>query len=320
MASSLNELLDGLRAAAEPTRLRLLAICAEGELTVSEITRILGQSQPRVSRHLRLLLAAGLLISFREQHWVYYRTPAKGPAAQLVHRLLELLAPDDPTLALDRQRMEQVKAERARAAADFLRFNAEDWSRLRDAQVQEAQVNRTILAELEGAPIGDLLDIGTGTGRLLKLLGKHAESAVGVDISTQMLLVARTNLHAAGLKEVMVRHGDMYRLPFADGSFDTVTLDEVLYQAEDPAAVVAEAARLLRPGGRVLVVDFALGAEHRRSQVDPRAAGVGIGADALAQWFEQAGLSVGPIRRLPGESLTVLVTAGSRGARRDAAA
>jgi ArsR family transcriptional regulator len=288
MASSLNELLDGLRAAAEPTRLRLLAICAEGELTVSEITRILAQSQPRVSRHLRLLLGAGLLISFREQHWVYYRTPAKGAAAQLVHRLLELLATDD--------------------------------ARLRDAHVQEGQVNRTILAELEDAPIGDLLDIGTGTGRLLKLLGKRAESAVGIDISTQMLLVARTNLHAAGLKEVMVRHGDMYRLPFADASFDTVTLDQVLYQADDPAAVVAEAARLLRPDGRVLVVDYALGPQHKRSHVDPHAAGVGIGDDALAQWFQQAGLRVGPIRRLPGESLTVLVTAGSRGARRDAAA
>jgi ubiquinone/menaquinone biosynthesis C-methylase UbiE len=320
MAASLDELLDGLRAAGEATRLRLLAICADGELTVSEITRILGQSQPRVSRHLRLLLSAGLLISFREQHWVYYRTPAKGARAQLVQRLLELLPAGDATLALDRARMEQVKAERARAAANFLRFNAEDWARLRDAHVNDAQLNRTILAELEPAPIGDLLDIGTGTGRLLKLLGKHAESAVGVDISTQMLLVARTNLHAAGLKEVMVRHGDMYRLPFADASFDTVALDQVLYQAHDPAAAVAEAARLLRAGGRLLVVDYLRGTEARRSSVDPRTSPMGVSEDALAQWFERAGLRPGPVRRLPGESLTVLVTAAARRAREDAAA
>jgi len=320
MTLPLNELLDGLRAAAEPTRLRLLAICAEGELTVSEITRILGQSQPRVSRHLRLLLGAGLLTSFRERHWVYYRTPAKGPAAQLVHRLLELLPADDETLALDRTRLEQIQAERARAAANYLRFNAEDWAQLREAQVDSAQINRTILAELGAAPLGDLLDIGTGTGRLLKLLGKDAESAVGVDISTQMLLVARTNLHAAGLKEVTVRQGDMYHLPFADASFDTVTLDQVLYQAENPAAVVAEAARLLRPGGRVLVVDYARGVEAKRSSIDSRSAQVGVSEDALAQWFEQAGLHTGPVRRLSGESLTVLVTAGQRRARTHAAA
>jgi ubiquinone/menaquinone biosynthesis C-methylase UbiE/DNA-binding transcriptional ArsR family regulator len=320
MALSLIDLLDGLRAAAEPTRLRLLAICAEGELTVSEITRILGQSQPRVSRHLRLLLSAGLLISFRERHWVYYRTPAKGPAAQLVHRLLELLPRDDETLGLDRTRLEQVQAERARAAADYLRFNAEDWAQLREAQVNTAQINRTILAELGGEPIGDLLDIGTGAGHLLKLLGKDAESAIGVDISTQMLLVARSNLHAAGLKEVMVRHGDMYHLPFADGSFDTVTLDQVLYQAENPAAVVAEAARLLRPGGRVLVVDYGRGNETKRSSIDPRTSQIGMSEDALAEWFEHAGLQAGPVRRLPGESLTVLVTAGLRRARTHAAA
>jgi ubiquinone/menaquinone biosynthesis C-methylase UbiE len=320
MSLSLTELLDGLRAAAEPTRLRLLAICAEGELTVSEITRILGQSQPRVSRHLRLLLSAGLLISFREQHWVYYRTPAKGEPAQLVQQLLSALSADDATLLLDRQRLEQVKAERARAAADYLRFNAEDWERLRDAQVNAAQINRTILAELGSAPLGDLLDIGTGTGRVLKLLGKGAESAVGVDISTQMLLVARTNLHAAGLKEVMVRHADMYHLPFADASFDTVTLDQVLYQADQPGAVVAEAARLLRPGGRVLLVDYARRGEPKRSSVDARAAQVGVSEDALSEWFKQAGLSAGPVRQLPGESLTVLVMSAVRRAHADVAA
>jgi ubiquinone/menaquinone biosynthesis C-methylase UbiE/DNA-binding transcriptional ArsR family regulator len=320
MALSLNELLDGLRAAAEPTRLRMLAICAEGELTVSEITRILGQSQPRVSRHLRLLLGAGLLISFREQHWVYYRTPAKGEAAQLVHRLLEGLSPDDETLALDRQRLEQVKSERARAAAAYLRFNAEDWARLRDAEVNATQIARTIVAELGSAPIGDLLDIGTGTGRVLELLGKHAESAVGVDISTQMLLVARTNLHAAGLKEVMVRHGDMYQLPFADASFDTVTLDQVLFQADQPQAVIAEAARLLRPGGRVLVVDYARRAEGRRASIDPRTAQVGVGEDELVEWFTHAGLSAGPMRRIPGTTLTVLVMTAARRHHADAAA
>ncbi|MBT8130879.1 MAG: metalloregulator ArsR/SmtB family transcription factor, partial [Gammaproteobacteria bacterium] len=257
MAQALSGLIDALRAIAEPTRVRLLAICSEGELTVSEITHIVGQSQPRVSRHLKLLCNTGLLIRFREGHFVLYRVPDKGDGADLVRHVLDQLPRDDEQLMLDNSRMEEVKAERARRAADYLRFNSEDWARLREANVSDKDINQIIVDILDTQQVGDLLDIGTGTGRMLKLLGRFATSAVGVDIAPEMLAVARSNLHAAGLGKVMVRRGDMYGLPYPDASFDTVTLDHLLYLAEDATRALHEAARVLRPDGQLLVVDFA---------------------------------------------------------------
>lgn len=311
----LDPLIDSLRAAAEPTRLRLLAICSDGELTVSDITRIVGQSQPRVSRHLKVLCSAGLLMRFREGHFVFYRVPTKGEGAALARKLLSLLPPDDEVIALDRERMERIKSDHARRAADYLRFHAEDWARLREVNVSEGQINRAIVEELNLEAVGDLLDIGTGTGRMLKLLGRHADSAVGVDISADMLQVARSNLHAAGLSNVMVRLGDMYRLRYPNGSFDTVTLDQVLYQAEDPARVIAEAARILRPGGQLLLVDFAPFAP----EAGPNAR-LGISDDNLRTWLERAGLRCASLRHLKGRDLAVVLSVASRGARQNAAA
>jgi len=243
-------LLQALRAAAEPTRLRLLAICAEGELSVGEITQVIGQSQPRVSRHLKLLCDAGLLVRFRDHNRVFCRVPPKGAGAELVCFVLDLLDADDDKRQLDHQRTEQLKRKRARHASDYL-------SHLSDAYegFTEIEVGSAIVQALSGDGLGELLDIGTGTGRILKLLGERAEHAVGVDISSEMLLVARSNLHAAGLDRCTVRPGDMYQLPFANDSFDTVTMDEVLREAERPSAVIAEAARILRPGGRLLIVE-----------------------------------------------------------------
>ncbi len=314
MTLSMADLLEALKAVAEPTRLRLVAICAEGELTVSEIARILDQSQPRVSRHLKVLCDAGLLIRFRERHWVFYRVPAKGAGAELARRVLSLIDADDERLALVRTRMGEVKSERARAAADYLRFHADDWARLLEASVSAARINEAIVGLLGERSLGDVLDIGTGTGRILRLLGPRADSAVGVDISTDMLQVARSNLHAAGLGHVMVRQANMYRLPFEDASFDTVTLDQVLYLADEPAAAVAEAARILRPGGQLLVVDLApFGPGHRGSAVT--GAGVtriGVSDSQLESWCQRVGLQNHATTHLNGDELTVVLSVAIR--------
>lgn len=273
--------LEAFKAIAEPSRLRLLALCARGELTVTEVTEVVGQSQPRVSRHLKVLCAAGLLDRFREQNWVYYRVPLGGRGAELARGLLRLLPQDDPVLRLDRERLERVLARRAEQVRG---------RELGDAVPTPAGVDARIVDLMAGEALGDLLDIGTGTGRMLRLLGVGADTAVGIDISREMLVLARSNLHAAGLDHLSVRQGNMYQLRFADGSFDTVTIDQVLYQAEQPAEVLCEAARVLRPGGRLLLVEFLTG----KAPAAPAAAGANRDAQltptGLARWCEQAGL------------------------------
>ncbi len=241
-------LLAGLKAAAEPTRLRLLRICAQGELTVGEITRVIAQSQPRVSRHLKILCDAGLLVRFRERHWVFYRVPPRGPEAELAGNILQNLDIEDSEFLVDQQRLEDVLAERAELASGYT-------ANLRQPSVSDEQLSAAVRKLLGSRSVGDLLDIGTGTGRLLRFLGESADQAVGVDISSKMLLVARTNLQAAGLSQCMVRHANMYQMPFTDGSFDTITIDDVLNETENPAAAVAEAARILRTTGCLLLIE-----------------------------------------------------------------
>src|SRR5579885_1215164 len=207
--TGLERLLAGLRAAAESTRLRLLVLCAQGELTVSELTEILGQSQPRVSRHLKLLCEAGLLDRFREGNWVFHRLTRGGPEAELARRLVELMPAGDPILALDRERLDAVKRQRAETANAYFRANAEDWDRIRSLYVDEREVEAALVAMLPGAGIGDLLDIGTGTGRVLEVMAPRVEHALGIDLSLEMLAVARANLECAGLHNCSIRHGDM---------------------------------------------------------------------------------------------------------------
>ncbi len=241
-------LLAALRAAAESTRLRLLRICVQGELTVGEITRVIAQSQPRVSRHLKILCDAGLLVRFRERHWVFYRVPLSGPAAELVGDILQNLEIEDSDFLVDQQRLDEVLAERAKLASGYT-------ADLQQPSVSDEQLSTAVRKLLASRRIGDLLDIGTGTGRLLRFLGESAEQAVGVDISSKMLLVARSNLQAAGLSHCMVRHANMYEMPFTNGSFDTITIDDVLNETASPAAAVAEAARILRPAGCLLLIE-----------------------------------------------------------------
>jgi SAM-dependent methyltransferase len=298
--------LTGLRAAAEPTRLRLLALLAHGDLTVSELTQILGQSQPRVSRHLKLMCEAGLLDRFPEGAWVFYRRAAEGAGAALAGALLELLPADDPQLGLDRRRLDVVRGARADKAAAYFRDNALRWGEIRSLHVDEREVEAALVEAFAGCRLGDFVDMGTGTGRVLEVLGPRAERAIGIDLSHEMLTVARSNLDGAGLSHCMVRQGDITQVPLAAANADAVTIHQVLHYAGDPAAVVAEAARVLRPGGRLVVVDFA---PHQLEILRDQHAHRRLGfADAEVEgWFAAAGLVATGHRALPGKPLTVMV-------------
>jgi ArsR family transcriptional regulator len=308
--STVDDYLEKLRAAAEPTRLRLLALCAQGELTVTELTQILGQSQPRVSRHLKLMVEAGLLDRFREGTWAFYRL-AQGEAGDLAHKLIEMMPGDDGILALDNERLRAIKESRAETAASYFSKNAAQWDKIREMYANDEEVEKALLGLLPKDGLGDILDVGTGTGKILAMLGPRADQGLGIDASREMLALARANLDAAGLRQCQVRHGDMYMLPVPSQSYDLVTVHQVLHYADDPAAVIAEAARALRPGGRLVVVDFA---PHQQEFMRDEHAHRRLGfSDADMQgWFKAAGLKPATPVRLPGDPLTVVLWAADR--------
>ncbi|WP_201773009.1 ArsR/SmtB family transcription factor [Gemmatirosa kalamazoonensis] len=304
-------MLAALRAAGERTRLRLLALLGRGELTVGELAAVLGQSQPRVSRHLKLLCDAGILDRYPEGTSVFYRLADRGDPAAIARAALEKLADDDPVLVADRARLDAVRRTRAAAADAYFRAAAADWDRTRSLYADEREVERVMLDVLGPGPLGEVLDVGTGTGRILELLAPSARRAVGVDLSTAMLGVARATVDAASRPNVQVRHADMYHLPFAPRAFDLVVFHQVLHYADDPASAVAEAARVLRPGGRVLVVDFAphdlefLRAEHAHRRL-------GFSDREVASWFRAVGLGCAEPRVVPGQPLDVVVWVAAR--------
>lgn len=282
-------LLDGLKAAGEDTRLRLLAVLGEADLTVSDLTEIMGQSQPRISRHLKLLADAGLVERHREASWVFYRRASEGANGVLAVRLLALMDPNDPVLARDRERLADVRAARGAAAQTYFRTHAEQWNRIRSLHVPEAEVEAAVRAILGGGRIDALLDLGTGTGRMLELFGGEITRGLGLDLSPDMLAVARANLERAGLRNCSVRQGDIYNLNMPRDSFDVVIIHQVLHFLDDGARAVREAARVLRPGGRLLVVDFA---PHdleflREAHAHRR---LGFSAETVEGWMVQAGL------------------------------
>jgi ArsR family transcriptional regulator len=302
---TLDVLMAALRAAAEPTRLRLLALCADSQLTVSELTQILGQSQPRVSRHLKLLCEAGLLERVPEGTWAFYRVGDRLAGAPLVRALATLLPAGDPTLARDAERLIAVKRARSEAAERYFRDNAAQWSAIRSLHIDEAQVEAAVLKMLDGGqPIGDLLDIGTGTGRLLEILGPKVKRGLGVDTSRDMLSIARSNLERAGIKHCQVRQADMYALPLDGNSVDAAVIHQVLHFADEPQKAIQEAARVLKPGARLVIVDFA---PHDLEDLRARHAHRRLGfADAeLRPWCSAAGLDLDPVTALPGHPLTV---------------
>ncbi len=320
---SLDDLLAGLRAAGEVTRVRLLALLEEGELTVKDATAILGQSQPRVSRHMKLLTEAGLVQRFPEGSWVYYRL-AEGARGALVSSVLSKIEADDPVIARDRVRLAAIKRAHAEAAAAYFGAHAELWDSMRALHVAEDAVE-TAMREIVGPdPFQRFLDLGTGTGRLLDLFADRYEFGLGLDVSHDMLRVARANLERSGVTGAQVRHGDIYALPAQSEAFDVVTVHQVLHYLDDPAGAIGEAARALRPGGRLLVVDFAphdlefLRVEHAHRRL-------GFSHEQMAGWMTAAGLDLVSIRDLAPEAgrtdqLTVTLwlarnTPGSGGAR-----
>jgi len=256
--------LEGLKAIAEETRLRLLVICHDHEFTVTELTKILGQSQPRVSRHLKLLCDAGILERFREQTFVLYRVSDRGEGAQLAHAILDLLDVNEEVFRLDQLRIRDIVADRAREAEKTLAHLPSSFHSIQAHKIDTDQVDGVILNATRNLPIGNLLDIGTGTGRMLRILGSRTDHAVGIDISPQMLRLARAQLSEAGLGKFSIRYGDMYHLDFPNHSFDTVTMDQVLADSEDPERVLEEACRLIRPGGNLIIVTYQSRAGSKR--------------------------------------------------------
>ncbi|MGQ0558559.1 MAG: ArsR/SmtB family transcription factor [Sphingosinicella sp.] len=297
-------------ALADSTRLRILSLLRSMELSVGEIAQVLGQSQPRVSRHVRILADSGLAVRRREGSWVFVGLGTRERVEPLFQLLDRWEGGEQDVRQRDSERLAAVRADRAAAAEAYFAHHAGQWDALRSLHVAESEVEAAIAAALAGRPVGRLIDVGTGTGRMLELFGPAAEHALGVDRSPEMLRLARVKLAQAGLAAEL-RQGDMYALPLAAGSADTIILHQVLHYAQNPAAAVAEAARLLSPGGRLLVVDFA---PHEREELRRQDAHVRLGFadEAVLSWMREAGLEARVVRHLEGGELTVTLWLGEQ--------
>ena len=285
------QVLASLRGAGEATRLRILALLAETEHNVKDLTQILVQSQPRISRHLKLMAEAGIITRFREGSWVFFRIADTGAEGALARAIVDSLDPEDLTLARDRARAEAVQRARAEAAQDYFKAHAAEWDSIRALHVAESQVEKAMDRALGAGPFELLVDLGTGTGRILELFGPRASKALGFDLNHDMLAYARDKLERVGLSHAQVRHGDLYNIPLPDGVADAVVVHQVLHFLDDPTTAVAEAARLLAPGGRLLIVDFAPhDLEFLREQSAHRR--LGFGRAQLGRMMEGAGLKL----------------------------
>jgi ArsR family transcriptional regulator len=301
------------RSLADSTRMRILTLLRAMELSVGELAQVLGQSQPRVSRHVKILIDAGLAERRKEGSWVFLSLGAPervAPLFALLDSWRELDGQDRTALA-DAARLAAVRADRAAAAERYFAIHAKDWDELRSLHIAESEVEAAIARALGERPIGRLVDIGTGTGRMLELFGGSAKSALGVDRSPEMLRLARVKLAEAGLSTAELRQGDMYSLPLPSSAADTVIIHQVLHYAQQPADAVAEAARLLGPGGRLLVVDFA---PHEREELRTRDAHARLGFtdEAVIGWMAAAGLDGRVVEHLEGGELTVTLWEGER--------
>jgi ubiquinone/menaquinone biosynthesis C-methylase UbiE len=290
-AISLDKTIDVLRAVGEPTRLRLLALLSKSDLNVTDLIEILGQSQPRISRHLKLLAEAGLLERYQEGAWAYFRAVEDGSGGLIVSGLLARLDANDQQIQRDSQRLDGVRSKRAKQAELYFSNNAENWDRLRKIHIDEARVEEAMLEMVGSTAVHTLLDMGTGTGRLLELFSDVYTKAVGVDTSRDMLAVARSTIDRANLSSTQVRQGDITMLPTPNNCFDLVTIHQVLHYLDDPIEAVNEAAKALAPGGRLLIVDFA---PHTRDDVRSEQAHIRLGFshEQMSAWFDDVGLEL----------------------------
>lgn len=284
-------MIECLRAAGEPTRLRVLSLLRQRDLSVGELVQVLEQSQPRLSHHLKALTAAGLVERLPEGSFVFYRAATKGSGKTFLDSLFGQLDPDEAEFVRDRLHLDEVSAARADTAEAYFSGIAENWDRLRSLHYPNDLIE-TALLELAGrGPFGRVLDFGTGTGRMLSLFAPLADSAEGIDLSHHMLTVARANLERQGIESARVRQGNVTSVPFDTHSADLVIIHQVLHYMDTPNRAISEAARVLRPGGQLLVVDFAphdlefLRAEHGHHRL-------GLSHDAMQAWASDAGLNV----------------------------
>ena len=302
------DLVGVLRAAGETTRLRLLALLADGEQSVKDLTEILGQSQPRVSRHLKLLADAGLVNRNAEGAWAYYGLAPDGIGGDLARWLIERWSADDPDRARDRQRLETVRLHQAEQAAEYFAKVADSWDLLRSLHVSEEAVEAAIVGALRGRVVDTLIDLGTGTGRMLELLSGHYRRGIGIDASREMIAVARAKLAQGAIGHAQVRLGDIADLDTTAGRADIIVIHQVLHYFDDPGRVLLQARRALRPGGEMLIVDFAPHAlEFLRTNHAHRR--LGMSETQMAGWARAAGLEVAELQTFPptnpAEGLTV---------------
>jgi ArsR family transcriptional regulator len=309
--SSFNDAVGRLKAAAEPTRLRILALLRAGEFNVKDLTQLLGQSQPRVSRHVRLLAEAGLIERQQEGSWVFVRAASGDALQEFVASALAMISADDPQLARDGERAAKIRAGRAATAQAYFDANAAEWDRIRSLHVAERNVEEAILASLGPGPFDLLLDLGTGTGRILELAHSRARKLIGIDSNREMLKCARVRLEREGLANCSVRSADIYNLPFAEHSADAVIIHQVLHFLDNPKAALAEAARVLKPEGRLVLVDFA---PHQLEFLrdDHAHLRLGFAAAEIEAWLSQLGVRTEAYGELPpraseGNALTVAI-------------
>jgi len=313
---SFDDTVARLKAAAEPTRLRILRLLLNGEFNVKDLTQLLGQSQPRVSRHIRLLAEAGLIERHQEGSWVFVRGPAEARVREFIDSAFAMIAADDPQILRDHERADQIRASRAALAQAYFDANAAEWDRIRSLHIAEHDVEEAILAALGAGPYDLVLDLGTGTGRILELASGRAQQLVGIDTNREMLKCARVRLDKAGLANCSVRLADIYNLPFPESSADAVLVHQVLHFLDNPRAALAEATRVLKPGGRLAIIDFAphnlefLREEHAHVRL-------GFASTEIACWLGEFGIVSGSYRELKAgaakdNALTVASWTGER--------